>query len=72
MAKFIPVFFICSLAKFDLFIPLSSKSCKGISESEHIADKLNIFPRQSLKIFTFRVKSSDTIFLLLGLSPVVN
>ena len=30
------------------------------------------FPRQSLKRFTFRVKSSDSIFFLLGLSPIVN
>ena len=30
------------------------------------------FPRQSLKRFTFRVKSRDSKFFLLGLSPVVN
>ena len=30
-----------------------------------------IFPRQSLKRFTFRVKISDSIFFLLGLSPIV-
>ena len=31
------------------------------------------FPRQSFKRFsTFRVKSSDSIFFLLGLSPTVN
>ena len=30
-----------------------------------------IFPRQSLQIFTFRVKLSDSIFFLLGLSPIV-
>ena len=29
------------------------------------------FPRQSLKIFTFRVKFSDSIFFLLGYSPIV-
>ena len=29
------------------------------------------FPRQSLKRFTFRVKSSDSIFFL-GFSPIVN
>ena len=29
------------------------------------------FPRQSLKIFTFRVKLSDSIFFLLGHSPIV-
>ena len=28
------------------------------------------FSRQSLKKFTFRVKSSDSIFFLLGLSPI--
>jgi hypothetical protein len=36
--------------------------------------KLNIityFPRQSLKIFTFCVKLSDSIFFMLGLSPIV-
>ena len=38
--------------------------------SRHILFK-NIFPRQSLKIFTFRVKLSDSIFFLLGLSPTV-
>ena len=31
-----------------------------------------LFPRQSLKRFTFRVKSSDSTFFLLGLSPIVN
>ena len=31
----------------------------------------NIRPSQSLKIFTFRVKLSDSIFFLLGLSPIV-
>ena len=30
------------------------------------------FPRQSLKIFTFCVKSTDAILFLLGLSPIVN
>ena len=30
----------------------------------------NIFPRQSLKRFTFHVKSNDSIFFLLGLSPI--
>ena len=30
------------------------------------------FPRQSLKRFTSYVKLSDTIFFLLGLSPIVN
>ena len=29
------------------------------------------FPRQSLKIFTFRFKLSDSIFFLLGHSPIV-
>ena len=29
------------------------------------------FPRQSLKIFTFRVKLSDSIFFLLSHSPFV-
>ena len=29
------------------------------------------FPRQRLKIFTFRVKLSDSIYFLLGLSPIV-
>ena len=29
------------------------------------------FPRKSIKIFTFRVKLSDSIFFLLGLSPIV-
>ena len=29
------------------------------------------FPRQSLNIFTFRVKLSDSIFFLLSLSPIV-
>ena len=32
---------------------------------------INAFLRQSLKIFTFRVKLSDSIFFLLGLSPIV-
>ena len=29
-------------------------------------------PRQSLKIFTFRVKSSESKIFLFGLSPIVN
>ena len=33
--------------------------------------QVNSFPRQSLKIFTFRVKLSDSICFLLGLSPIV-
>ena len=33
--------------------------------------KETYFPRQSLKILTFRVKLSDSIFFLLGLSPIV-
>ena len=28
------------------------------------------FPRQSLKVFTFRIKLSDSIFFLLGHSPI--
>ena len=31
----------------------------------------NIFPRQSLKIFTFCVKLTDSIFLMFGHSPIV-
>ena len=34
--------------------------------------KYILFPRQSLERFTSRVKSSDSIFFLLGLSPIVN
>ena len=30
-----------------------------------------LFPRQSLKILTFLVKLSDSIFFLLGHSPIV-
>ena len=30
-----------------------------------------VYPRQSLKRFSFRVKLSDSIFFLLGLSPIV-
>ena len=29
-----------------------------------------LFPRQSLKIFTFRAKLRDSIFFLLGHSPI--
>ena len=29
------------------------------------------FPRQSLKVFCFRIKLSDSIFFLLGHSPIV-
>ena len=32
----------------------------------------NLFTRQSLKRFTFCVKSSDSIFFIIGLSPIVN
>ena len=32
---------------------------------------LQYFPRQSLKIFTFHVKSSDLIFFLLGHYPII-
>ena len=31
-----------------------------------------IFPRQSLKRYTFCVESTDSIFFLLGLTPIVN
>jgi hypothetical protein len=31
-----------------------------------------IFPRQSHKRFPFRVKSCDLIFVLFGVSPIVN
>ena len=34
--------------------------------------RTGVFQRQSLKKFAFRVKSSDSIFFLLGLSPIVN
>ena len=33
--------------------------------------KTKFFPRQSLKLFTFRVKLSDLIFFLLSHSPIV-
>ena len=33
---------------------------------------LNYFPRQSLKRSTFLFKLSDSIFFMLGLSPIVN
>ena len=32
--------------------------------------RIKVFPRQSLKKFNFRVKSSDSIFFLLG--PIFN
>ena len=35
-------------------------------------DEFIYFARQSLKIFTFRVKSNDSILFLFGLSPIVN
>ena len=40
-------------------------------EPEEEEKKGNI-PRQSLEKFTFCIKSSDSIFFLLGLSPIVN
>ena len=42
-----------------------------INTLNDFSDVLNIFPRQSLKIFTFLVKLSDSIFFLFGLSPIV-
>ena len=36
-----------------------------------VLGKVISFPRQSLKIFTFRVKFSDSIFFMLGQSPIV-
>ena len=36
-----------------------------------LVNKQRLFPRQSLKRFTFRVKLSDSIFFLLGLSPII-
>ena len=36
-----------------------------------IIDVEILFVHQSLKLFTFRVKFSDSIFLFLGLSPIV-
>ena len=44
-----------------------SKKCNNV-EYKYILEK-NKFPSQSLKIFTFRVKLSDSIFFLLGHSP---
>ena len=34
--------------------------------------RITVIPRQSLEKFTFRVKSSDSIIFLLGLSHIVN
>ena len=54
-----------------------SKGCPSSLEFCHFHCLLsfpkNKFPRQSLKIFTFRFKLilSDSIFFLLGLSPIV-
>ena len=42
-----------------------------IKEKYFIAWKEIDFPRQSLKIFTFLVKLSDSIFFLLSHSPIV-
>ena len=44
-------------------------ACSGIGEEDY--NTILNFPRQSLKIFTFRVKLSDSIFFSLGLSPIV-
>ena len=46
----------------------SERGKKGVEGSYN--NKIT-FPRQSLKIFTFRVKLSDSIFFLLGHSPIV-
>ena len=39
-------------------------------ENKKLKQQKKIIPRQSLKRFTFRVKLSDSIFFLLGLSPI--
>jgi hypothetical protein len=39
-------------------------------ENKKLKQQKKIIPHQSLKIFTFRVKLSDSIFFLLGLSPI--
>ena len=41
------------------------------SDIDILIDKTDFVLRQSLKIFTFRVKLSDSIFFLLGHFPVV-
>ena len=42
-----------------------------IYPDEKFLQEKSIFPRQSLKISTFSVKLSDSIFFLLGHSPIV-
>ena len=46
----------------------------GLTESNTVAyiESKIVFPRQSLKRVTFCVKSSDSIFYLSGLSPIIN
>ena len=60
----------------DKYIYLNTASKNYIAESKYIFFQYSSrkkIPRQSLKRFIFRVKSSDSIFLmLLGLSPIVS
>ena len=49
---------------------LVNKGKRQIMEDRHIW-QCKYFPRQSLKRLTFLVKLSDSIFFLLGLSPIV-
>ena len=44
----------------------------GFYEGHFISIQKKTFPRQNLKRNTFCVESSDAIFFLLGLSPIVN
>ena len=50
--------------------PIFKKTNKTVTKKISLLGKI-MFPRQSLKIFTFRVKLSDSIFFLLGHSPIV-
>ena len=59
----------------DKYIYLNTASKNYIAESKYIFLNIAVekkISRQSLKRFTFRVKSSDSISFLLGLSPIVN
>ena len=47
------------------------KSCDNIPGFGSVYHEKILIPRQSLKRFAFRVKLSDSVFFLLGLSPVV-
>ena len=61
---------LCKGNKMVFFLQFCWQPIKGLNMSTNWREN-TIFPCQSKKIFTFRVKLGDLIFFLLGHSPIV-